>query len=372
MSRTYNLAALGRLDRDDPNFRKIHDFNIRTDRIQIPVEWKVIGFHFPVDYPPITKKILTIPTPDGGQPVYWEYEDPRSQSQPDHPWIAVHDPTKGVITFQFVDLPREDFDRLSQKKHVEWVSPDGVKGMENRMSDADDNLEGSPFNDILNGGKGDDIIHGRDGNDRLDGGYGADTLRGGDGDDRLIGAQGDDRLFGGKGNDTIHGGYGDDRIYGGKGNDTLDGGFGNDRLYGGKGNDTLYGSPESGETDRLYGGEGDDTLHAGDGTDILYGGKGNDTLYGHIGDPKTFVFSQSDGIQEDRIIYFDKGGPEWESDIIRLVGFDGVDSVDDLDITFVRKMTPYGLSHYWGMPISRSATQPSWSRMSHGGTDGIP
>ncbi len=341
MSRTYNLAALGRLDRDDPNFRKIHDFNVRTDRIQVPVEWKIVGFHFPVDYPPIIKKILTIPTPSGGEPVYATYEDPRSQSQPDHPWIAVHDPTKGVIRIEFVDLSREDFNRLSQKKHVEWVSPDGEKGMENRMSDADDIIEGSSFNDILNGGKGDDIIYGRDGNDRLDGGSGVDTLRGGDGDDILIGAQGDDRLFGGKGNDTIHGGHGDDRLYGGKGNDILHGDLGNDRLYGNKGDDTLYGSLEYDERDILHGGLGNDTLYAGKGTDTLVGGQGDDRLYGEVGSPKTFVFSESDGKQKDTIIRFDQGGREWDSDIIRLVGFDGVDSIDDLNITFMAVRSSY-------------------------------
>ena len=58
-----------------------------------------------------------------------------------------------------------------------------------------ENLEGTPFNDLLHGDSGantlwgrlgDDTLKGRDGNDRLDGGAGEDAADGGSGTDRCI------------------------------------------------------------------------------------------------------------------------------------------------------------------------------------------
>lgn len=91
-------------------------------------------------------------------------------------------------------------------------------------------LQGSNFNDELEGDKRGNTLRGEGGNDYLDGDDGNDTLDGGDGNDRLDG---------GKGVDTLIGGAGNDKLDGGKDNDTLTGGTGDDTLTGGDGKDTF-------------------------------------------------------------------------------------------------------------------------------------
>lgn len=91
-----------------------------------------------------------------------------------------------------------------------------------------DELIGTPNDDVINSRDGNDVILGLGGNDRLLGGSGNDTLNGGIGSDRLLG---------GIGNDTLLGGNGLDSLFGEAGNDRLDGGLGADRLTGGLGND---------------------------------------------------------------------------------------------------------------------------------------
>ena len=104
-----------------------------------------------------------------------------------------------------------------------------------------EDLEGSPYDDVLvgdargnhiDGGNGSDALLGSDGADRLLGGRGDDTLRGGAGadvlDDSLRVAQG---VFPDTGVDLLAGGPGDDRLRGGdevRANDTLHGGTGDD------------------------------------------------------------------------------------------------------------------------------------------------
>ncbi len=80
--------------------------------------------------------------------------------------------------------------------------------------DSDNDLRGSNYGSILNGGLGNDSLTGGSGNDILYGGQGNDSLNGGAGDDILDGGAGNDRLIGGAGNDTfVFGrGYGHDRI----------------------------------------------------------------------------------------------------------------------------------------------------------------
>jgi Ca2+-binding RTX toxin-like protein len=117
-----------------------------------------------------------------------------------------------------------------------------------------ENLEGSRFDDFLQGNSSVNIINGGDGNDGLSGMGGADTIHGNDGDDgisvsvfgdtataRFFGDAGNDQLSGAAGNDVLDGGTGNDNLFGAQGDDTLIGGDGNDRLEGSVGADTMAG-----------------------------------------------------------------------------------------------------------------------------------
>ncbi len=81
------------------------------------------------------------------------------------------------------------------------------------------NVTGTQFSDILNGGSGADIF---------DGGAGNDSISGGAGNDSLFGGAGNDTISGGAGNDTISGGDGNDSLIGGLGTNVLSGGLGAD------------------------------------------------------------------------------------------------------------------------------------------------
>ncbi len=74
------------------------------------------------------------------------------------------------------------------------------------------NVTGTEFSDILNGGSGADIF---------DGGAGDDSISGGAGNDSLFGGAGSDSLFGGDGNDTLTGGAGTNVLSGGLGADVF-------------------------------------------------------------------------------------------------------------------------------------------------------
>ena len=64
-------------------------------------------------------------------------------------------------------------------------------------------IEGTPDDDRLRGGR-----H----RDRIDGGAGDDVLIGGDGRDHLFGGDGDDRIYGGADHNLLTGGAGSDRF----------------------------------------------------------------------------------------------------------------------------------------------------------------
>lgn len=127
-----------------------------------------------------------------------------------------------------------------------------------------DELNGRGANDVLRGGFGHDTLRGGAGNDTLDGGSGRDVLFGGNGRDKLIGGDHRDRLFGGTDQDTLYGGRGNDLLKGMAGSDILSGGAHNDVLLGGAGYDDLSGNG------------GDDFLNAGRQGGIMRGGAGND------------------------------------------------------------------------------------------------
>ena len=68
----------------------------------------------------------------------------------------------------------------------------------------DDDITGTPNDDIIWGYTGSDDIRGGEGNDILDGGDGDDTIFGGDGDDHIAGGWGMNVISGGTGTDTVH------------------------------------------------------------------------------------------------------------------------------------------------------------------------
>jgi Ca2+-binding RTX toxin-like protein len=166
-------------------------------------------------------------------------------------------------------------------------------------------IEGTDFNDILNGSAGGDEIHGR---------AGSDVIYGFDGDDSLFGEADNDQLFGGNGNDLLDGGAGNDTLIGGAGADALNGGSGFDTasyvssstavyvnlannwgVYGDAQGDTFNGIEKvigssfgdalvaGNNGGALDGGAGDDFLWGGAGLDVLIGGAGSDTLEGGLG-----------------------------------------------------------------------------------------
>lgn len=181
----------------------------------------------------------------------------------------------------------------------------------------DDRIEGLGGDDEIAGDAGNDDLYGGADNDLLWGDVGRDFLYGGEGDDVLEASTGHDRMYGGDGMDTLEfsyltffggtppiyytfrpqhvavapdgsrafsvemlnatGGTSNDIIHGWHNSDFIGGWDGNDQLYGEAGDDLIGGS--NGD-DTLYGGKGDDRLYGDGDDDVLYGGNGNDTLVG--------------------------------------------------------------------------------------------
>ncbi|NBJ12442.1 calcium-binding protein [Microvirga arsenatis] len=160
-------------------------------------------------------------------------------------------------------------------------------------------VDGSRFDDILEGDDAANTFWGDDGRDRLKGAGGDDDLLGGSGDDTLEGGRGADTLNGGAGIDTAsywsaasgvrvdlenlsrNTGEAASDVYisiegidGSTHADTLEGSNASvDTFFGDAGNDILKGR---GNTDVLKGGAGDDYLLGGTHGDLLDGGEGFD------------------------------------------------------------------------------------------------
>ncbi len=153
-----------------------------------------------------------------------------------------------------------------------------------------ENVDGSQFDDIIEGDSGANVLQGLGGNDHLYGEAGSDTLFGGDGDDifHLTDDGAADGVWGGSGSNSLlfssssqavtvdlklglgaQGAAGDtyqeiQNVDGSAFSDTLTLADGGGRAYGGNSDDILTG------------GTGDDTLTGGNGFDTLTGGAGND------------------------------------------------------------------------------------------------
>lgn len=185
------------------------------------------------------------------------------------------------------------------------------------MSDSNDDVAGTTYNDILIGNSG---------NDTLSGGNGTDVLYGNDGNDTLNGQNGNDILIGGVGNDSLNGGAGDDTyVYNqGDGFDTISESSGSDKIVFGEGisfddltferqdnrAETITGNigdniidaqggddtiTTYGGDDIIHGGAGDDEISSGNGNDIITGGSGNDIINGEAGND-TYIWNLGDGM----------------------------------------------------------------------------
>jgi len=97
--------------------------------------------------------------------------------------------------------------------------------------------------------------------DNLNGSVWDDSLNGLAGDDRIEGGLGNDKLIGGAGNDHLNGHIGDDRLIGGAGNDFLDGRSGSDRALGQAGKDVFFADAEG--ANLWTGGKGADLFQPG-------------------------------------------------------------------------------------------------------------
>jgi Tol biopolymer transport system component len=91
-------------------------------------------------------------------------------------------------------------------------------------TDGNDDLKGTPQEDIIAAAAGNDKVRSLGGGDIVCAGSGKDEVKGGGGKDTLKGGSGDDRLRGGGGNDRLKGGPGKDELNGGAGKDTCSGG----------------------------------------------------------------------------------------------------------------------------------------------------
>lgn len=178
-----------------------------------------------------------------------------------------------------------------------------------------ESLDGSAFNDRLEGDEEQNNLSGRAGNDTLYGGGGNDNLNGNDGNDRLTGGAGLDRLEGGAGNDVYYltvaedaddtlveaQDAGEDTVWGDF-DFTLPAEFENLQLrhgnWEGIGNAQANTIRATGGNNVLRGLDGNDTLFGGNGIDRLGGGNGADRLFGGIG-PDTLT----GGNGADRFVY---------------------------------------------------------------------
>jgi len=144
---------------------------------------------------------------------------------------------------------------------------------------------GDSGDDVLRGGAGDDQLSGGDGNDRLEGGTGADLFNGGNGRDTVsyalasgavrVSLSDASRNTGEAAGDTF---VSIEVIEGSFHSDTIEGSSAANTFLGGAGHDMLKGL---GGADTLSGGAGGDHLYGGDGADLLDGGADFDfAVYG--------------------------------------------------------------------------------------------
>ncbi|ETA49611.2 hypothetical protein P279_23860 [Rhodobacteraceae bacterium PD-2] len=235
--------------------------------------------------------------------------------------------------------------------------------------DSIENIQGSAFDDLLNGDNSANVLSGSGGNDNLRGRGGADNLIGGSGSDtadyadsaafvnvslltgftgggagshaigdtfssieNLTGSQYADLLNGSNANNVLEGRQGADVIDGNGGSDTLSyassGAFVNVSLLSGFAGGGA-GSHAIGDTwtemENLTGSRFDDLLNGDNNANVLTGGAGNDQLRGNNG-VDTFVFA--DGFGNDTVLDFQDGSETFDFTL-----HEGVDNFADLSVS---------------------------------------
>jgi Ca2+-binding RTX toxin-like protein len=244
---------------------------------------------------------------------------------------SLHTSAGSTVLDGGTDTDSLSFATAGQAAYVyqDGVANDGLAGKDNVTSvekltgtSYGDDLEGTPGDDVINGGGGGDKITPMFGDDTVNGGNGPDNISGGPGmpdcgnlgctkfdTDAVNGGSGDDRIdyssrsenltiaidgstksggfmendtlsaiesaVGGAGNDTIYGNDAANSLAGGNGADGIVGRGGNDYLAGHEGNDFLEGGPG---TNYVAAGADNDTLVGVGGSDILEGASGRDLV----------------------------------------------------------------------------------------------
>ncbi|MGB2851368.1 MAG: calcium-binding protein, partial [Solirubrobacterales bacterium] len=145
---------------------------------------------------------------------------------------------------------------------------------------ANDNVEGTDGDDVINTGSGDDLVDAASGNDLICTGDGVDRVLDGGGNDRIEAGPGRDRLSLGGGDDVADAGNGNNLILDGEGDDTYVAGSGDDKVVDGRGDDRVKTGP--GE-DTVRGDSGENTFRLGAGNDAAVGGIGNEVILGGTG-----------------------------------------------------------------------------------------
>jgi Ca2+-binding RTX toxin-like protein len=125
---------------------------------------------------------------------------------------------KGTISSLAVKLGTLDVFQLTgfTPFDINDLYADATAGLPNFPSllfAGDDEINGSPFADILFGFGGEDLVKGGDGDDEIDGGAEDDILEGGKGNDEMHGGDAGDALTGGRGADAQTGGLGADTFF---------------------------------------------------------------------------------------------------------------------------------------------------------------
>jgi len=220
-----------------------------------------------------------------------------------------------------------------------------------------ENIEGTNFQDFIQGDEKDNYLLGEAGDDTLYGGAGTDTLDGGFGDDIFRAEAGNDTLIGGDGVDTADYSTAENEVVVNLGEYNLagynvenDGDGGEDRLVGVEniiGTNSINGDTIIGDItnnyiqgldgdDLLKGSAGLDTLDGGAGNDTLMGGTDSDTLIGGIGDHDIVDFSElsNNGVVVDLADSFATGdGNDVLQGIEDIRGSDFVDTLGGDDNT---------------------------------------
>ena len=185
-----------------------------------------------------------------------------------------------------------------------------------------ENINGTAFNDFL---EGNDLPN---------------TILGGGGDNVIRGLGGDDWLGGGAGSDTFYPGEGNDRIFGGSGIDYVRYDDSPVGVVVGPGGDILQDIEViigSNFADHLTGTREAEEIDAGGGDDQLTGGGGNDTLDGGGGNDQAFFA----GSRSDYLISFDAATDTYTVADLRAGAPDGTDQVRNVEtVIFVDGVVP--------------------------------